>query len=357
MAVTSSAPMKLEFPSKTVQELIKTTDKQVPEKYVFHHQNKPADDPSELKYMDSSVIDFSLLFSPSLKQQEQELQKLRSVLSSWGCVQIINHGISSSLQNEICQVVKEFFALPIEVKQKCRTPDWLEGFGSDAVPENQSYNWSDRIRLKVYPFDQRTLEIWPESLPNFRTTLEEYTTEVIKLQEMLLKAIAKSLNLEENSFVNACGADRSVNMHTRINYYPPCSTPEKVLGLRPHSDGSTITILLQDNEVEGLQVEKNNKWFKVPTVPGSLYINIGDQMEMMSNGIFKSAVHKVVVDKERERTSVVMVCFPDPEEEIGPLSELIDEERPQLYKKVRNYFDAFTQCYVKGKRGIHSVKI
>ena len=86
MAAPSLPPKKLELPPKPVQELIKTERKQVPERYIQQHLKNPVDQP-EINYMDSSIIDFSLLSNSSPRQRE-ELQKLRNNLSSWGCFQV-----------------------------------------------------------------------------------------------------------------------------------------------------------------------------------------------------------------------------------------------------------------------------
>ncbi|XP_021760688.1 probable 2-oxoglutarate-dependent dioxygenase ANS [Chenopodium quinoa] len=359
MVVSSVPRMELELPPKPVQELITATSKEIPERFIYQLPNKEADDYSDIQYMDSNIIDLSLLNDSSSNLHELELQKLRSVLASWGGFQLINHGVSSSLLHQIREIWKEFIALPLEVKQKhCRTLDWYEGYGGDKVSEDQRYNWNDRLRFKVHPLHQRNYKIWPEFLPTFRETLEGYTMEVTRVLEVILKATAKSLNLEESSFLNACGGKDGIHMFTRFNFYPPCHSPEHVLGIKPHSDGSAVTILLQDSEVEGLQVEKDNQWFKVPIVPDALFINIGDQLEITSNGILKSVVHKVVIDKERGRTSVAMFCAPHPDKDIGPLCELIDKERPQLYNTVKNYFgDLFFQYYPKGERSISTVKL
>lgn len=359
MSVSTTSPMNLKKPSKPVQEIIKTTGKQIPENFIYQLPNKATNhDHSEIKYMDSNIIDLSLLSSSSSNLHEEELRKLRFILSSWGGFQLINHGLSSSLLSQIREVWKEFFALPLEVKQKqCKSNDWYEGYGGDTVSEDQSYNWNDRLRLKTQPPDQRNYNIWPDFVPNFRETLQEYTMEVKRVLEIILKAIAKSINLEENSFFNECGGNEGVHIFTRFNHYPPCSSPSQVLGIKPHSDGSAITILLQDNEVEGLQVEKDKQWFKVPIVPDALFINIGDQLEIMSNGILKSVIHKVVIDKERERISVAMLCAPPPHKEIEPFTELVDKERPLQFNKVKNYFgDLFFQYYPRGQRSITTLK-
>lgn len=93
--------------------------------------------------------------------------------------------------------------------------------------------------------------------------------------------MAKSLNLEEDCFVKECGERGS--MFLRFNYYPPCPMADHVLGLKSHADGSTITFVLQDKEVEGLQVLKDNQWFKIPIIPDALVINVGDQIEVGNN--------------------------------------------------------------------------
>jgi len=61
----------------------------------------------------------------------------------------------------------------------------------------------------------------------------------------------------------------------RMNYYPPCPQPDLVMGLNPHSDGGAITVLLQANEIEGLQVKKDGLWIPIKPLPNAFIINIG----------------------------------------------------------------------------------
>ncbi|GMH04575.1 hypothetical protein Nepgr_006415 [Nepenthes gracilis] len=172
--------------------------------------------------------------------------------------------------------------------------------------------------------------------------------------QVILKAIARTLTLEENCFLNEHGEGA---MTARFNFYPSCPTPERVFGLKPHGDGTTITMLLQDKEVEGLQVLKDDNWFKVPVIPHAIFVNAGDLVEIMSNGIIKSAVHRVATNSDRERISLAVFCLPNPDAEIGPLNELINADRPQMYKKVKNYSELFFQHYQLGQRPINTVKL
>lgn len=72
----------------------------------------------------------------------------------------------------------------------------------------------------------------------------------------------------------------------RMNYYPPCPQPDKVIGLTPHSDAVGLTILLQVNEVEGLQVKKDGKWVPVKPLPNAFIFNVGDILEVKYNNTY-----------------------------------------------------------------------
>ena len=67
----------------------------------------------------------------------------------------------------------------------------------------------------------------------------------------------------------------------RMNYYPPCSKPELVLGRSPHSDGGSITLLLQDDDLTGLQIKHKGGWIPVKPVLGAFVVNIGDTIEVI----------------------------------------------------------------------------
>ncbi|KDO73519.1 hypothetical protein CISIN_1g018989mg [Citrus sinensis] len=258
------------------------------------------------------VIDMSLFSSQ--EHVGTELEKLKSSLSSAGCFQVVGHGMSDSFLDRVREVAVEFFQLPAEEKQKhARAVNEIEG------------------------------EI-----------LNEYAMKLKTVTEVLSKAIAKSLNLEEYSFLNQFG-DQAL-MQVRFNFYPPCSRPDLVHGVKPHTDRSGITILLQDREVEGLQIRVDGKWYRVPVIPHALVVNLGDQMQIMTNGIYKSPMHRVVTNTEKLRISIAAFTEPEPENEIGPVDQLIDEQRPKLYRNVRNYGAINYECYQKGLVALDTVR-
>ncbi|XP_020549755.1 protein SRG1 [Sesamum indicum] len=271
--------------------------------------------------------------------------------------QAVNHGIESSFLDQVRELAREFFHLPTGEKQKYARPsDNFEGYGNDMVLfDNQLLDWVDRLYLLVHPQDQQKLRYWPENPVSFRDMLYDYTARLRHIENQLLKAMARSLSLPEDSFVMQFGERPS--MYARFNYYPPCARPDLVVGLKPHADGSGITILLQDEQVEGLQLLKDNQWFRVPIMPYALVVNVGDQLEIMSNGIFKSPVHRALTNSTRERNTFAMFCAPDPAKEIGPVEELVDERRPRAFKKIKNYTESYFHYYQQVKRPIDAVRV
>ncbi|XP_037494660.1 codeine O-demethylase [Jatropha curcas] len=313
---------------KNVQEM-STVNEQPPSEYIVKGCTfAPSDHFSSSSATPFPIIDISLFSSflsesvnSSNNEVENALQTLRSALSSTGCFQATGHGISSSFLDKVRETACQFFELPKEEKSKYgRSENEIEGYGSDMiVSTNQVLDWSHRLILRVFPEDERRNNLWPENPPNFRETLIEYSLKVKSVMDLLYKAMARSLNLKENSFSGQFG-ERAL-MHARFNFYPRCSRPRALM----HIDRSGITILLQDKQVEGLQILVDEKWVRVPVIPDALVVNLGDQMQIMSNGIFRSPMHRVVTNSESLRLSVALFHEPEPEKEIGPVDSLMDD--------------------------------
>ncbi|KAL2903605.1 hypothetical protein RDABS01_002315 [Bienertia sinuspersici] len=271
------------------------------------------------------------------------------------CVpQLVNHGMSIEFLGKIRDISKQFFELPLEEKEKySKTSINPDGYGTD-YPKNTS-PISYRLFLKIYPEEERSLDRWPKDPQNFGELLNEYGMEVQKLHDFIARAMAQSLNLEEDSFLNGYGVNSE--MVLRINYYPPFADVDRARVMTRHSDASALTFLLKDREVEALEVLNDGSWFKVPIIPHAIMVIIGDQIEIMSNGIFKSVEHRIRPNLEKGRISLAMFCSPDLEKEVGPLKELVTEDCPPLYKTMKRYKDSFEQYYIKGLRPISAVKI
>lgn len=110
-----------------------------------------------------------------------------------------------------------------------------------------------------------------------RETLEAYIQETEKLGMNLLKMMGETLRIDKEE-IGEMFEDGLETM--RMTFYPPCPKPELVMGLTPHSDATGITILLQVNGVEGLQVKKDGVWLPVKILPEALVVNVGDVLEV-----------------------------------------------------------------------------
>lgn len=116
-----------------------------------------------------------------------------------------------------------------------------------------------------------------------RSTLDEYSTELHIVSMSLFRLMTMNLGL---------GAEKISSLYEdgtqgiRMNYYPPCSQADKVIGFAPHSDATGLTLLVQVNEVQGLQIKKNSKWVPIKPIPGAIIINIGDVMEVTIKSYF-----------------------------------------------------------------------
>ena len=105
-------------------------------------------------------------------------------------------------------------------------------------------------------------------------------------------------------------------------HYPPHPTSKddpEVWGVGRHTDYGMLTVLLQD-DVGGLEVEtKDGLWTDVPPVPGALIINVGDMVEIWTNGAFKAPPHRVKLSATNHRLSVAMFYEPGFESVISPI--------------------------------------
>lgn len=233
--------------------------------------------------------------------------KINNVLVN--LLQLVNHGVSSLLLDKLKMGIQEFFELPMEEKRKFwQGSEDVEGFGQAfVVSEDQNLDWGDMFFMVTLPKHMRKPHLFPKlprpqrsSLPlqshssymlikvskmqsdlyiflPCRDVLEEYSSEVKKLALAVLTQMAKALKMEEEQ-MREMFSNGMQSM--RMNYYPRCPEPEKVIGLSPHSDGGGLTILLQVNEVEGLQIRKEGKWVPIKPLPNAFIINIGDMLEV-----------------------------------------------------------------------------
>ncbi|CAN0855780.1 Protein SRG1 [Linum grandiflorum] len=306
------------------------------------------------------IIDFSKLVN-HLDQGpwRAEILKLSKACEEWGFFQVVNHGIDASLVESIEEVAKDFFMLPLEEKKRYpMVAGTVQGYGQAFVfSEDQKLDWCNMFALGVEPHFIRNPKLWPSNPPHFSGTVDDYSREVRKLCKKLLESMAISLGMKAEKFNEMFGVGVQA---IRMNYYPPCSRPDLVLGLSPHSDGSALTVLQQGKGSSvGLQVLKDTKWIPVQPLPNALVINIGDTLEVLTNGKYKSVEHRAVTDKERDRLSIVTFYAPSYEVEVGPLEELVDENNPCNYRRYNHgeYSRHYVTSKLQGKKTLEFAKV
>ncbi|KDP21831.1 hypothetical protein JCGZ_00618 [Jatropha curcas] len=333
----------------SVQELIKEPTISVPQSYVQSDQQSlhSASSPITLP-----IIDFKLLLST-----DSELGKLHSTCKEWGIFQLVNHGVSPLLMENLKNDIEEFYNLPLEekMKYKIRPDSDVEGYGT-ATRLRGKLDWGDRFYVVTNPIHRRKPHLLPELPSSLRKNLESYILELQKLAKKLLGHIAEALKIDEKEMEELFDDGMQ---SIRMTYYPPCPQPELVVGLTPHSDATGITILNQVNGVDGLQIKKDGRWSPVTFFPDSLVVNIGDILEILSNGIYNSIEHKVLVNSEKERVSVAFFVDPKFEAEVGPATSLINPNNQPMFKRVgmEQCFKDFFSRKLSGKSFVEHMKI
>nr|QCP71065.1 leucoanthocyanidin dioxygenase [Pohlia nutans] len=297
--------------------------------------------------------------------REKIIQEVGEVFETWGLFQIINHGVPLELLERTKESAKLFFAKPAEEKMKYANK--LPREGETAVPEGYgsklgtnettSWNWRDFFEHHTFPLSRRNPLVWPAEPEFYRPTIEEYGGEIKQLAETLLSILSEHLKLHPTRLQEAIGVS---GVYQNINFgcYPPCPQPDNVIGLLSHSDYGALTILWQ-NEVPGLQVRQNGTWVMVPPpAPGALIVNAGDTLEILSNGRYKSAEHRVVTNPHRTRISSAAFYDPAPEAVISPLPELVSHGNTTKYKPVVHgaYVGALYSTGLNGKEILENYK-
>ncbi|KAI6705615.1 hypothetical protein NL676_008577 [Syzygium grande] len=300
----------------SVLELAKEAITEVPPRYVRTDQDHLfIHDDHGASLLRVPVIDLNKLLSSNDDSMESELEKLHVACGDWGffqsrlaisvltkiirsCMMITelldNHGVSCSLWEEVKLGVQEFFKLPMEEKRKFWQEEGdLKGFGqSFVVSEEQKLDWGDRF--------------------NIVDVLDEYSSKLRDLTMKILLLMAKALKMDTKEMTEPFDEDRQA---IRMNCYPPCPRPELGIGITPHSDATGLTILLQVNEMEDLQIRKEGKW-------------------IVTNGTYRSSEHRATVNSMKERLSIAAFYGPNLEGEIGPAPSLITLDKPALFRRI-----------------------
>jgi len=255
----------------------------------------------------------------------------------WGFFYVVGHAVDEGLQQQLEQLSRQFFAQNLETKMEIRMerggrawrgyfpvggeltsgkPDLKEGiyFGAELADDHP---------LVKAGTPMHGSNLFPANIPLFRETVLDYMAAMTQLAHTLMAGIALSLGLEESYFVARYTSDPLILF--RIFNYPPDPSPHEIQqswGVGEHTDYGLLTILKQDDS-GGLDVKSKSQWIAAPPIPGSFVCNIGDMLDRMTGGRYRSTPHRVKNLAQRDRISFPFFFDPNFNAEVGPI-ELVE---------------------------------
>ncbi|XP_021718192.1 1-aminocyclopropane-1-carboxylate oxidase 5-like [Chenopodium quinoa] len=278
------------------------------------------------------VYDFSKLDG---EERAVTMAQIHNGCEEWGFFQLVNHGISEELLERVKKISSDCYKLEREENFKKSKPVTRlnEIVESKSEEKLDDVDWEDVFLLT----DDNE---WPSNLPGFKETMTEYRAELRKLAEKLTEIMDENLGLPKgyikaafNSGESSEEVDETAFFGTKVSHYPPCPHPELVTGLRAHTDAGGVILLFQDDIVGGLQMLKDGEWIEVQPVPNAIVINTGDQIEVLSNGKYKSAWHRVLPNLEGIRRSIASFYNPSYKASIAPAPQLVEKVKEEEVEK------------------------
>lgn len=250
----------------------------------------------------------------------------------------------------------EFFNLTEDEKREFEGKHVL-----DAIRYGTSFNasvdkvlcWRDFLKVFVHPEFH-----FPHKPRGFSELSMEYCKRTREVAKDLLRGISEGLGLEAGHIEKTQNLEAGLQIFIG-NLYPPCPQPELAMGIAPHSDHGFLTLLME-NQIGGLQIQHNGKWVKVNSIPNAFLVNTGDHMEILSNGKYKSVLHRATVNKKAKRISIAMAHGPSLDTVVSPAPELVDgESNPPVYvgMKYKEYLELQQSNQLNGKHMLERVRV
>ncbi len=275
------------------------------------------------------IVDVSPLFGADPAGVAAVVALLRRAASEVGFLYVTNHGIPEQLLLELERAAQMFFSLPFATKQKYYigrsknhrgyVPPGEEAFYGQTRDTKEAYDLSRELPDGDYGAASRLLgpNVWPHEVPEFRSVVNAYYERVFALGQTLLSAFARALDLPAAYFD---GHLQQPPSQLRLIHYAPTPPGEGRMGIGAHTDYECLTIL--HATTPGLEVMNGaGQWVSAPPIPGAFVVNIGDLLEVWSNGVFVSTSHRVVPVAE-ERYSFPLFFTVDYETRVEPLPHL-----------------------------------
>ncbi len=282
------------------------------------------------------VVDIADLHAENFEHRYRCAQALGQAARDAGFLYITGHGISPRLTQRLQQCTMEYFAQPLDKKMRDYigqstnhsgyVPEGEERFYSDTVDRKEAYDVGFDMHDPAFHRPMLGPNQWPE-LPGFKTDVLAYYQAVLSLGNRLFAGFALALGLPEDYFAQYLHRPPS---QLRLIHYPYTpNLPDDMPGIGAHTDYECFTILLPT--APGLEVLNGvGEWIDVPLMEEAFVINIGDMLEILSNGEFVATSHRVRKVAE-ERYSFPLFCSLDYDTVIAPVITLLSADSPARY--------------------------
>ena len=266
------------------------------------------------------------------------VDELRHVVHTIGFFYVTGHGVDPALAERIHEVSRAFFALPeadrLEI-ENVNSPQFrgYTRFGHEVT--NGRVDLRDQIDISrelpgrtVSPDEPQWLRLrgpnlWPSALPELQSVVTVWLEQLEALGNTLLRALSLALGQPADHFADA--VDPPEVLLKLIRYVTPSDDTQELgdvnarQGVGAHRDTGFLSFVHQD-DVGGLQVERDGRLIDVPSVPGAFVVNIGEMLQLISGGYFKATVHQVVSPPPgTERYSVAYFFNPKLEADLAPV--------------------------------------
>ncbi|XP_021760633.1 gibberellin 20 oxidase 1-like [Chenopodium quinoa] len=316
------------------------------------------------KKLDAPIIDLEGFIRGDETATKKASEALKEACANHGFFQVINHGVYPKLLNEAYNNIGQFFSLPPSEKAKVvkmRGSLWgLSVAHADRLTTNLPWKETLSFPHRTKSDGDSVVDYFTSALGNefepMGTVYKNYCNEMQKLSLVILELMAISLGVERSYYRDFY---KDANSIMRLNHYPPCEEPSLVLGTGPHCDPTSLTLLYQ-NEIEGLEVFVNNEWHLVEPRNDALVINIGDTLMAMTNGEYKSCLHRAIVNEKVARNTMAFFLCPADHKVVTPPSEILENKQRKYpdftwadvveftqkhYRADANTLDAFTNWF------------
>jgi isopenicillin N synthase-like dioxygenase len=292
-------------------------------------------------------VDLSDFLSGNGERKQQFIQQLGKAYEEVGFVAVKNHTLSEELANRLYTSVVQFFALPLEQKQRYEVPGLSGQRGYTSFGKEHAKGRSEGDLKEFWHFgqyvenDDPVKKEYPDNvlvteLPEFNRTGKEAYRALEETGRHMLRSIALYLGLDELYF-----DDKIVNGNSILRpiHYPPIThEPKSAVRAAEHEDINLITLLMGAS-AEGLEVlNKKGEWIPVTALPEQLVVNVGDMLQRLTNNKLKSTTHRVVNPPREKwgtpRFSIPFFLHPRSEMSLDCLSSCVSEKHPQQYEPI-----------------------